>query len=700
VPQQQPEGIPVSEQSAATAAHGATPARTGVRPEIQALRTVAVLSVVIYHLWPERLTGGFVGVDIFFAISGFLITAHLIREVDRTGRVRLAQFWARRARRLLPASLLVLVASALMVWAFIPQTYWQQFFTEIRAAALYVENWQLAGDAVDYLAADNIASPVQHFWSLSTEEQFYLVWPVLVLVAVLLSGKLASPARRRVFIGSALGVVAIASLVFSILWTNSNAASAYFITPTRAWEFAAGGLLGVFSLQVVRSESVRTVVSWLGWATILVSVLVYSVALPFPGYIAAIPVLGTLAVIWAGSPTTRWSATWLASRAPVQFLGDISYSLYLWHWPLIIVMPFILGHDIGWRTKIAIFSVALLLAWLTKLFVEDPVRSKGFFAARGPAVTFAGMIAAVAIVVAGTTGGYAYVQQQVDATAAEAKEIANGDVSCFGAAGFDTSCVDPRLDGVLVPEPVPLEDRSKAFIDGCVGNDQVSDLIPCTYGSTEPDAKVVALVGDSHAAMWLPALEQIATTKNWRIELFVKNGCAYTAAKLEKDNQRYGVCETWKGHVDVALAELPDLAIMFTSYRSNILKESEKKVASGFEKKWQPIVDRGVKVYAIADIPQMLADGVLCVATNQESGDYSSCDVPRDEAFADVVDAQKRAADAVGAGYISLNPYLCDADTCFMVIGHVMVYYDRFHVTATYARTVGPYLQKAISKAK
>ena len=700
MPQQQPEGFPVSEQSAATAANGAPPARTGVRPEIQALRTVAVLSVVIYHLWPQRLMGGFVGVDIFFAISGFLITAHLIREVDRTGRVSLAQFWARRARRLLPASLLVLVASALMVWAFVPQSYWQQFFTEIRAAALYVENWQLAGDAVDYLAADNVKSPVQHFWSLSTEEQFYMVWPVLVTLAALLAGRRASASRRRVYIGSALGIVAISSLVFSIIWTNTNPASAYFITPTRAWEFAAGGLLGVFSLQVVRSEVVRTVVSWLGWATILVSVLVYHDGLPFPGFIAAVPVLGTLMVIWAGSPSVRWSATWLASRAPVQFLGDISYSLYLWHWPLIIVMPFIIGHDIGWRTKIAIFSVALLLAWLTKIIVEDPVRSRGFFAARGPAVTFAGMVVAVAIVAAGTTGGYAYVQRQVDATAAEAKEIANGDVSCFGAAGFDTDCVDPRLDGVLVPEPVPLEDRSDAFLDGCVGNDQTSELIPCSYGSTEADATVVALVGDSHAAMWLPAIEQIATSKNWRIELFVKNGCAYTAAKLEKDNPRYEVCEEWKDKVDVAIADLDDLSIMFTSYRSNILKESEKKVAKGFEERWQPIVDRDVKLYAIADIPQMDADGVLCVDTNQESGDYSSCDVARDVAFEDVTDAQKTAAKAVGATYLSLNPYLCSSETCFMVIGHVMVYYDRFHVTATYARTVGPYLQKAMSKAK
>jgi len=677
---------------------GATPARSGVRPEIQALRTVAVLAVVIYHLWDKRLTGGFVGVDIFFAISGFLITAHLIREVDRTGRVSLAQFWARRARRLLPASLLVLVASGLMVWAFVPQALWQQFFREIGAAALYVENWQLAADAVDYLAADNTASPVQHFWSLSTEEQFYIVWPLLVLLAVVLSGRVASAARRRAFVGITLGVVTAASLVFSIVWTNHDAAAAYFITPTRAWEFGLGGLLGVFSLAFVKSGAVRSAVAWLGWAVILFSILVYSVELPFPGIVAAVPVLGTLMVMWAGSPDTRWSPTWLASLRPVQFIGDISYSLYLWHWPLIVITPFVIGHELGWRTKLVIFAAALVLAWLTKIIVEDPVRSKGFFAVRGPAFTFGGMVLAVAVVIAGTGGGYVYVDQQIAAEKLKAEQIANGDVNCFGAAGIDPTCVDARLDGVLVPKPIPLGDRSDAFIDGCVGNDQIADLVPCTYGSTKPDATVVALVGDSHAAMWLPTIEKIAQKQNWRIEVFVKNGCAYNSATLEADNRRYTVCETWKTKVDTAIAELDDLSIMITSYRASIFKQSEDEIVAGFEKRWQPIADRGVKIYAIADIPQMRNDGVECVDTHKKSGNYTKCEVPRDEAFEAVKDAQKDAAKAVGATYINLNKYLCDDADCFMVIGHVMTYYDKFHLTATFARTVTPYLEKAMTK--
>ncbi len=167
--------------------------RTEVRPEIQALRAIAVATVVIFHLRPKLLTGGYIGVDVFFAISGFLITSHLLREVDRTGAVGLAGFWARRARRILPAALLVLMVVALVTIISTPLTYWTQYFEEIRASTLYVENWWLAHQAINYLAADQAPSPVQHFWSLSAEEQFYLVWPMLILFAAVVARARAAP---------------------------------------------------------------------------------------------------------------------------------------------------------------------------------------------------------------------------------------------------------------------------------------------------------------------------------------------------------------------------------------------------------------------------------------------------------------------------------------------------------------------------
>src|SRR3954463_13198223 len=213
-------------------------ARVDVRPEIQGLRAVAVAVVVVCHFWPSALPGGFVGVDVFFVISDFLITSHLLREVARTGRVSLAAFWARRARRILPAALLVLALCALATVAFVPEVHRQQFFAEIRASTFYVQNWELAHSAVDYFAAGDGPSPVQHFWSLSAEEQFYLVWPVLILAAAAIGARRGR--ERRVF--AALAAVTAASFAYSVHKTGADPRAAYFVTSTRAWEFGAGGL--------------------------------------------------------------------------------------------------------------------------------------------------------------------------------------------------------------------------------------------------------------------------------------------------------------------------------------------------------------------------------------------------------------------------------------------------------------------------
>src|SRR3954469_4412246 len=255
-----------------------------VRAEIQALRALAVALVVVCHSWPHVLPGGFVGVDVFFVISGYLITAQLLAEVRRRGTVSLTGFWARRARRILPAALLVLAGCALATVAWVPQNHWQQFLDEIRASTAYVENWQLAHTATDYFAnAASVQSPVQHYWSLSAEEQFYLVWPVLIGLTVLVG--------RRYSLAIAMGGLGLASLAYSIYDTHANPAAAYFITPTRAWEFAAGGLLAL--APAIKRGSPP--LSWLGLAAIAAGAVLYSSETPFPGYAAALPVLGAVA---------------------------------------------------------------------------------------------------------------------------------------------------------------------------------------------------------------------------------------------------------------------------------------------------------------------------------------------------------------------------------------------------------------------
>src|SRR3954451_2902571 len=355
-------------------------ARADVRPEIQGLRAVAVAAVVVCHFWPSALPGGFVGVDVFFVISGFLITSHLLREVARTGRVSLAAFWARRARRILPAALLVLALCALATLAFVPEVHRQQFFAEIRASTFYVQNWKLAHSAVDYFAAGDGPSPVQHFWSLSAEEQFYLVWPVLILAAAALG-------RRAIF--ATLAVLTAASLAYSVYKTAADPAAAYFVTPTRAWEFGAGGLLAF-----APAGRARPLACLAGLAAIAVASATFSAATAFPGVAAALPVRGGCAVIWARAPLGP-----LAAR-PVQFAGDVSYGVYLWHWPLLVLAPYALEVPRG-----GLLVLTLALAAATKRWVEDPVRRGRVLLARPPRWTLAPAAAVTALVIGLTAAG-------------------------------------------------------------------------------------------------------------------------------------------------------------------------------------------------------------------------------------------------------------------------------------------------------
>ena len=372
---------------------------TTVRPEIQGLRSVAVLLVVLYHLWPGRLRGGYIGVDVFFVISGFLISGNLLREVERTGRVAFAGFWARRVRRLLPAAFLVLTATGLGILIFVPRLLWQQFFKEIGASVLYIENWSLAHDAVDYLASSNTPSPVQHYWTLSAEEQFYIGWPFLVMAGVLLAAALRWHRGRAVT--AILGVATLASLVFSLWDTGHNPSVAYFSTFTRAWEFGAGALLAcVAGSRTLRRPLVACLVSWGGLLVILGCSLTFSHSTPMPGTAAVAVVLGSVALIAAGNPGLVWSPTRLLTWRPATFIGDISYSMYLWHWPMLVLLPYVIDRTPGFLARVLILVATVVAAWLTKIFVEDPVRTTRRWSLRRPSVALTAAAVAAALLVA------------------------------------------------------------------------------------------------------------------------------------------------------------------------------------------------------------------------------------------------------------------------------------------------------------
>jgi peptidoglycan/LPS O-acetylase OafA/YrhL len=681
-----------------------------VRPDLQALRAVAVVSVVLYHLWPNRLHGGYVGVDVFFAISGFLIIGHLLREVEVTGRVRLVAFWARRARRLIPASIVTLLATGVATLIWVPQAYWAQFLHEIGAAAIYVVNWLLAFNAVDYLGAQNTPSPVQHFWSLSVEEQFYIAWPIVIVLTVLLTRGLTASRRRAVLIG-VLAVITAASAVYSVIATAQSPASSYFITPTRAWEFGVGGLLAAAAPLAARvPRTVAAVAGWIGLAAIGVAVLRFSDQTAFPGFAAWLPVGGALLIIAAGPMGARWSLANVARLRPVQWLGDISYSVYLWHWPLIVILPLALGRDLGTVLKVSIIVVSLAIGWLSTRFLEDPIRTSRAVTARGPWFATIGTVVITALVFGGTLIGSTVMQARVvQAQAQLTAEIDQGG-SCIGSGAFGPGidCPNPFAVTILTNPAVAGQDIGKGVlpIDRCKQTIDDPTVVTCDIGDTASPIKHLALVGDSHAGQFLEPLAAYAASHGWLVTTYLKTWCAGTGAVdvAAPDNSSApstGSCTTWGADVLSQLAADPDIdAVVFANYTARYdiadLAYGRPVTPDDFLAAWQRLEVAGKQVMVIRDTPNTGGElAPQCVARNLQV--YDPCAVPRSLAIpADDPQWAAVQSDPNVIG-IDLADRFCDLTTCHSVIGGLIVYFDSHHLTATFARTLAPYLGAAIA---
>jgi peptidoglycan/LPS O-acetylase OafA/YrhL len=632
------------------------------RADIQSLRAYAVAIVVLFHLWPEALPGGFAGVDVFFVISGYLITSHLVRSARDTGTIRLGDFWARRARRLLPAALVVVLASVGLSLLAAPEAYWRQWFIEAGASAAYVENWVLAATAVNYWASESLASPFQHYWSLSVEEQFYIVWPILILAAYLLTKKWP-PALI-----AAMAMVGIVSFALAGISVLTSPASAYFFTHARAWEFAAGGLVALAPALVRQTQ--RRVVVILGWALLGITPFVVNSYSGFPSVAALIPVTGASLVIWGNL------ATWGRFR-PIQTLGDISYSTYLWHWPLVTLLPFALGHPMGNKEKVVVVLTTVTLAWLTKKFVEDPVRRSRvttrttLWAVAGTLVLSIG-IAAV---------GVGVVDSRTSAVAATAHDLTG--TPCFGApALINPVCEVLGLGEVLYPN------RASALtdigdIDECYSQAVDRPTVSCTFGSARDDALRVAVVGNSHAEMMVVAIKDYAEAANWTIDSFVGRGGVY----------RWGSAIPDSTIQDSLLNGKPYDVVLVSYDRSNqYILEADDPRAEVLSAAWTPVIARGTRVIAIADNPNIPQSNIDCVLRPRtiDEVELAGCAVPVDVAF-QFHDALPQAVEMTpGATLIDFTRYFCSSASCPLVIGNVIVYHDTNHMTATFARTLGP----------
>ncbi|MER7845062.1 acyltransferase family protein [Kitasatospora sp. NPDC096077] len=671
--------------------------RTAFRPDIEGLRGIAVLSVLAFHAAVPGPTGGYVGVDIFFVISGFLITGLL------TGRpLGLWDFAARRARRILPAAATVLVATAAAGGALLDPLRGTDLARDLIAAAGQFANWRFVGQQTDYLAAERDPSPLQHFWSLGVENQFYLLWGVLLLgLARYLHGR-----RRTLAITLVTLAVGGISLALCLRWTATSAPLAYFSTGSRLWEFAAGacaalagsalaaraagaaGSAGATGGELVARTpgSAGTwalrLLGWAGLAAVLWSVFGYDRTTPFPGAAALLPVLGTAALLLA-APSDRVVGGLLATR-PLRAAGRLSYAWYLWHWPVLTIAQARYG-QLSWTVLVALTAASALPAWLTLRLVEQPLRYGSSPAPRrGLAVGASALV--IPLIAALTLGG--------------------GTVRALGGTA-DTPAAAPAgaVDGPALLAPgtrvlglTPSLARARQDFPpgkGCEIPLNADSSPRCLFGDENSPDRIV-LLGDSHAGQWISAGLKLAEQRHWALEVLVKPGCPLATLTVRNDvlGRTYDECDRWRENTLTRLTSGPKPRLVIMAGLNRYGSQEERTVG------WTRTLDRlaalGAPLAYLGDTPMPGKDIPTCLAASDGRSD--ACFFPRDTAFEPDPMLDGGLAARYGVHTLDLGPVLCPGSgpSCPAVLEGVVLYRDTGHITDTLARVLAPRLDKGL----
>ncbi|MPZ00013.1 MAG: acyltransferase family protein [Actinophytocola sp.] len=662
------------------------------RPDIEGLRAVAVLAVLIFHAGVEFLPGGYVGVDVFFVISGYLITALLVREIDRDGRISLSTFYAQRVKRLLPSLLLVLLTVVVLAGLLMPPVRQGAIAWDVIASGMYVINWELAISAVDYFAEGQAVSPLQHIWSLAVEEQFYLVWPALLVVGYWCQGRLRS---RRGHLGLviAMATVTIASFCYNVTLTQSEAGYAYFSTLARGRELGIGGLLAML-LPIWQPGRRVALLLWIGGAAAVVfaTVLLDEDTL-FPGVAALAPTIGTAAIIAAGAAGWDRYPQRLLTFGPMRHVGRVSYAWYLWHWPPIVFATVVFG-PLSTVEGLVVVALSYLPALVSTRFVEQPIRQAS--ALRWPVGRALGL--GVACTVTAVVAGLA-LQLTVPTMRTAPLARATGAKVLPVDASVQTKANEMR--------PIPQEadrDRGQMYDDGCLAEKQQTRSGECQYGDTN-GAKKVVLFGDSFAMHWFPALNKVAKKHGWTLIGLTKSGCQPADVTVFEPSfsRSYTECDEWRADAVRRISkEEPELVVTSSMTSYTVTEGGEKldsersreKLRSGYVRTLKSLRKKADKVEVIDDVPKPRSDVLDCVASQPDKLDR--CAAGKDAAVSDtpLADAARSLDDV---RLIKPDSALCPDTTCPAVIGNVLVYRNAGHLSATYAETLDGWLEERLA---
>jgi peptidoglycan/LPS O-acetylase OafA/YrhL len=601
--------------------------------QIQALRALAASLVVLFHA--KLSPGGFIGVDIFYVISGYLITGLIIKEIGNTGTFKYRAFYLRRAKRLLPASLGILALTAIFSWLVLPATVRNDLGKDVLAASLYVSNYLFAFWQNDYQNLNATPSPVIHYWSLAVEEQFYIFWPIIIFT-------LWKIGNRRA-VGFGILAITITSFLFSLYLTVANPIWAFYSLPTRAWELGIGALLLFLPKNLfARITPATSIIVWSAALFLVTSVLVFSERTPFPGYNALLPTIGTAVLIAA---IAAWPPIFndLSKLPIVQWLGQISYPFYLWHWPLLVLPSTRFGRDLTLLERIFFIGLTALAADLTHRWLEKPISERDFSSVKIMRASTIGTL------VCSLIGGAILLTDQSSIS------IGNGRSVSISA---------------IMAKP-------QVYDDGChVNNGEVSSP-ECTYGELSSE-KTIVLYGDSHAAQWFPALEKLAKENNFKLVNLTKSACpAPEVRKVQVGAYKNADCFKWRENSLKRMKELNPAAIIMSGFQ-HFQVPSQYASRSAWWAEGQRIAYQNLqgvspKLIYISDTPKPSRDIPNCLA----SDGAGKCDL------------NEKSDPRIAGNFIKVNPtpWLCSSK-CPAIVNGIVAYRDASHISVDISRSL------------
>jgi peptidoglycan/LPS O-acetylase OafA/YrhL len=669
------------------------------RTDLQGLRAMAVLLVALAHAGVTFLAGGFVGVDVFFVLSGFLITSLMLAEVRAKGSVSLVRFYARRARRILPVAALTLVVTDIAAFFVLNFVRAGETVRDSLGAGAFMANFRYAARGVDYFARNDPPSPLLHYWSLSVEEQFYVVWPLLLSAALVGTAvrRGTRPHRERRLLSVVL-LLSAASFAWSVHATATVPAAAYFSPFTRAWELGVGAAIAVAARSLAEIPAFeRAVLGWLGLAAIAFAAVCYSGATPFPGTAALVPVVGAAFAIVAGlgKTTSRLAVGRLLALSPLRVIGDRSYSFYLWHWPVLVLAAAYAGHELSLGTRLILLVGAFLLSCVTYVLVEDPIRKTRSGRATGLVVVVAAgaVLATESVALAGIDRER---QQFVQRYAA-----APGAVHLLRAAverrGAVMAVLPPVVSAVEAarrgaPIPVPLSPRIDQLAQyspavgppaPCIAHDASTHVTEkvCRVGDLS-SSRLIVIMGDSHALMWIPALLAMAARDHWAVVPLLRLGCS--PDKWISDTGP-AACLAWSKWAETRIEQLhPDVVLLAGSIPENASSGTTVAV-DGMLGAAQTLV-RSERLILVGDPESLSFQPVDCLLGPHAS--MATCTTTWPESSLAAYDAIARGAVRLGAGFLATRGFVCYERECPAVIAHTVVWGDNSHLTVAYSQAV------------